>query len=101
MVVVEAEAEEEVEAEAEASKAEETTNDVPSMMVCIYGKTVHSTSKVLVGTVVEVAVAVVVAVVMVEDTNSNHTTHSSTIIHICHLRRFKGVSVYHLRRCHP
>ena len=57
MVVVEedeAEAEEEVEVEAEAEeiKAEETTNDVPSMMVCIYGKTVHSTRRVLVGTVV-------------------------------------------------
>ena len=67
-------------------------------MVCIYGRTVHSTGMVLVGTVVEVAV--VVAVVMVEDTNSNHTTHNSMIIHICHLHQFKGVSVYHLDRWH-
>ena len=38
MVVVKDEAKEEVEVEAEAEdvKVEETVNDVPSMMVCIY-----------------------------------------------------------------
>ena len=96
MVVVE----DEVEVEEVEVKVEETVNNVQSIRVFTYGRTVLTTSLVPVGTVVEAKAKVEVVVVVVKNNMiiSNHTIHNST--HIYHHRRFKGVLVYHLRRWH-